>query len=153
MPALVVHCRNCRRLLNDDLEEDTVVEPAFVPLKEIAADGAAGDETAGDEIAGKETAAVVSVEPRGVYDECPACGRELRINRKYAGSVVRCKHCAAGFTMSRDTGPVPSRVAYYADCPHCRRELRIATKYLGRQVACKFCRGQLRFSETETAPR
>jgi hypothetical protein len=125
VPALVVHCRNCRRLLNDDLDEDTVVEPAFVPLKEIAA--------------------VATVEPRGVYDECPACGRELRINRKYGGSVVRCKHCDASFTMSRQVGPVPGRVAYYADCPHCDRELRIGVKYLGQQVACKFCRGQLRF--------
>jgi hydrogenase maturation factor HypF (carbamoyltransferase family) len=146
MPALVVHCRNCRHLLNDDLEEDTVVEPAFVPLKEIPA-----NEIAVHEIAGKEIAAVVSVEPRGVYDECPACGRELRINRKYTGSVVRCKHCGAGFTLSRDLGPAPGRVAYYADCPHCDRELRIATKYLGQQVACKFCRGQLRFSEREPA--
>lgn len=125
MPALVVHCRNCRHLLNDELEEDTIVEPAFVPLKEIAA--------------------VVTVEPRGVYDACPACGRELRINRKYAGSVVRCKHCDASFTMSREVGPHPGRVAYYADCPHCDRELRIGVKYFGHQVACKFCRGQLRF--------
>lgn len=124
MPALVVHCRSCRQLLNDDLEEDTVVEPAFMPLKEIAA--------------------VASVDPEGVYDDCPACGRELRINLKYAGQVVRCKHCRAGFTLSSQVAPVAGRRAYYADCPHCRRELRVGAKYWGSQVACKFCGGQLR---------
>jgi hypothetical protein len=132
MPALVVHGRNCRRLLNDDLDEDTVVEPAFVPLAVIAA--------------------VAEVEPRGVFQECSACGRELRINRKYAGSVVRCKHCAAGFTLRRDLGPQSGCNAYYADCPHCRRELRVAAKYLGQRVACKFCGGQLQFGAAETEP-
>lgn len=131
MPALVVHCRSCRQLLNDDLEEDTVVEPAFVPLKELAA--------------------AATVAPDGVYDECPACGRELRINRKYAGQVVRCKHCRAGFTLSPHVSPVAGRRAYYADCPHCRRELRIGAKYWGVQVACKFCGGQLRVGVEEQA--
>jgi hypothetical protein len=132
MPALVVHCRNCRRLLNEDLDEDTVVEPAFVPLKVIAA--------------------VAISEPRGVYEECPACGRELRINRKYAGKVVRCNHCAAGFTLSRRIEPRPGRRAYYADCPHCRRELRVGTKYFGQRVLCKFCRGELQFGSAEPEP-
>jgi hypothetical protein len=125
MPPLMVHCRTCRRLLNDDLEEDTVVEPTFVPLKELTT--------------------VMIAEPRGVYEQCPACGRELRISRKYAGHVVRCKHCAAGFTLSNEITPRIGRRAYYSDCPHCRRELRVGTKYLGQQVACKFCGGQMKF--------
>lgn len=131
MPPRVIHCRNCRRLLNEDLDEDTIVEPAFMPLRELAASHL--------------------VEPRGTYEECAACGRELRINRKYAGRVVRCKHCSAGFTLARDIGPQPGRRAYYADCPHCRRELRVATKYLGQQVACKFCGGELRFGPATPA--
>lgn len=132
MPSRVIHCQNCRRLLNDDLEEDTVVEPAFIPLKELDA--------------------VAAVEPRGVYDGCPACGRELRANRKYAGKTVRCKHCNAGFTLSRSLAPRPGRLAYYADCPHCRRELRVGTKYLGQRVACKFCGGQLQFGTASPEP-
>lgn len=132
MPPLVVHCRSCRQLLNDDLEEDTVVEPAFVPLKEIVV--------------------AASVEPDGVFDECPACGRELRVNRKYAGEVVRCKHCRAGFTLSRRLAPVAGRRGYYADCPHCRRELRVGVKYWGVQVACKFCGGQLKIGSAEAEP-
>jgi hypothetical protein len=111
-------------LLNDDLEEDTVVEPVFHPLKEV------------------ETISIA--EPRGVYQECPACGRELRINRKYAGQVVRCKYCEAGFTLADVSSPVTGRKAYYTDCPHCRRELRIGVKYFGQQVACNFCAGQMR---------
>lgn len=128
MPPRIVHCRTCRRLLNEDLEEDTVVEPVFRPLKEV------------------ETVAIA--EPRGVFQECPACGRELRINRKYAGQVVRCKHCAAGFTLADVMSPMKGRNAYYSDCPHCQHELRIGAKYLGQQVACKFCAGQMRFGST-----
>src|SRR5688572_22851264 len=83
MPPRVVHCRTCRLLLNNDLQEDSIVEPVFLPLKEV------------------ET--IAFAEPRGVLQECPACGKELRINRKYAGQVVRCKHCAAGFTLAEMT--------------------------------------------------
>jgi ribosomal protein L37AE/L43A len=126
MPPRVVHCRTCRRLLNEDLDEDTVVEPEFVPLKVVAA--------------------VAMVEARGVYHECPACARELRINRKFAGHVVRCKHCGAGFTLERDLTPHLGVRAYYADCPHCRRELRVGAKYHGQLVACKFCGGELQVS-------
>lgn len=129
MPPLLIHCRNCRRLLNDDLEEDTVVEPVFVPLQEIKT--------------------VVSVVPRGVYDRCPACDRELRINRRYEGKVVRCKYCAASFTMSPQSVPHVGRTAFYADCPHCRQELRVGTKYLGQRVACKFCSGELTLDVTQ----
>ncbi|MBA3314510.1 MAG: hypothetical protein M3552_05040 [Planctomycetota bacterium] len=132
MPPLMVHCRTCRRLLNDELEEDTVVEPVFVPLQELAA--------------------VSVAEPRGVYEQCPACGRELRISRRYAGRVVRCKHCDAGFTLSRDMAPKRGRTAYYSDCPHCRRELRVGTKYLGQQVACKHCGGQMQFGARDAQP-
>ena len=132
MPPRVVHCRTCRRLLNEDLDDDTIVEPAFVPLKEIAA--------------------VATAEPRGVFEQCPACGRELRVNLKYSGKVVRCKHCTAGFTLSPNADPRPGRNAYYCNCHHCHRELRIATKYLGQRVACKFCGGHLQFGASSAAP-
>lgn len=132
MPPRVVHCRICRRLLNEDLEEDTVVEPVFVPLREIAS--------------------VAVVAPGGVYEGCPACARELRINRRYAGKVVRCNYCRASFTMSPGIGPQPGRKAYYVDCPHCRQELRIATKYLGQRVACKFCGGEFQLNSAEGLP-
>lgn len=125
MPPLLIHCRSCRRLLNEDLKEDTIVEPSFVPLKVLAA--------------------AMLAEPRGVYDECLACGRELKISRRYIGQVVRCKHCDAGFTLADSLAPGNGRLGYYADCPHCERELRIAAKYLGQNVACKFCGGQMQF--------
>lgn len=123
MPPLLIHCRNCRRLLNDDLNDDTIVEPVFIPLKEI------------------KTA--IAIAPRGVYDGCPACARELRINRRFEGKVVRCKYCAASFTMLPQDNLHDGRKAFYANCPHCQQELRVAAKYLGQQVACKFCSGEL----------
>jgi len=126
MPARVVHCRNCRCLLNDDLDDDTVVEPVFVPLQELAA--------------------VVRVEPQGTFCECPACARELKAKRKYEGKVVRCNHCSASFTFGGASRPK----AYYGDCPHCSRELRVGAKYLTQRVACNFCSGELEFHLTST---
>lgn len=129
MPARVIHCQNCRQLLNDDLDDDTITEPAFVPLQEISD--------------------VPKVAPRGVHENCPVCGRELKISRRFAGAVVSCKFCDAGFSMTEDLAPKPRRNAYYADCPHCRETLRIGTKYLRQRVRCKFCQGELRIELDE----
>lgn len=126
MPPRLIHCQNCRHLLNQDLRRDSVVIPAFVPLKEITL--------------------APTVAPRGFYEDCHACGRELKIQRRFVGSQVRCKFCQAGFHISEDLGPNPQRDSYYAKCPHCREKLRIGAKYLGKQVSCKHCRGELKIA-------
>ena len=132
MPARIVHCRSCRLLLNDDLEVDTVVEPVFMPLQEISS--------------------MATIEPRGIFDDCPACGRELRAARKYAGQQVRCKHCGAGFTLGGQIGSRSGPKAWFADCPHCRRELRIAAKYAAQRVACNFCGGEIELRGASPSP-
>ena len=124
MPPRLIHCRSCRRLLNDDLEDDTIIEPVFVPLQEI------------------KTA--IAIVPSGVYEGCPACARELRISSRYEGKFVRCKYCAASFTMAPQNEAHRGRKAYFADCPHCQQELRVGIKYLGQKVACKHCSGELK---------
>ncbi len=155
MPPRLVHCRNCRRLLNEDLREGELVKPEFSPLSEVPGTPATGRATSKRSGAAARTKTSPSreaaAEPRGVYDGCPACGRELRINRKYAGQMVRCKHCHAGFALPASLAPLPGRRAYYADCPHCRQELRIGAKYYGTRVACKHCGGAIRFGTAADA--
>lgn len=121
-PAKIIHCRNCRALLNPDLDPDSVEIPEFVPLREISA--------------------MVEVEARGYFISCPDCDRELRINRKYLGKRVSCKHCSAQFPLNFTNGSVKRR-AVYTTCPHCEKELRAADKYLGEKVACKHCKGEI----------
>lgn len=121
MPPRMIHCQSCRKLLNDDFDDDTIPEPVFQPLREINE--------------------MVAIAPRGVHEDCRACGRELKISRRFAGQVVRCKFCGASFTFGNDLKPQSGRHAYYADCPHCHENLRIATKYLGQRVSCKHCQG------------
>jgi len=65
MPERLIHCRNCRAMLNSDLESDTIEIPAFIPLQEIASH--------------------VELDVRGYFVPCSSCERELRINAKYAG--------------------------------------------------------------------
>jgi DNA-directed RNA polymerase subunit RPC12/RpoP len=126
MPANVVHCQTCRALLNPDLDPDTVEIPQFVPLQEIEA--------------------LVEVQPAGFYLNCPACGDELRIARKYVGENVACKHCGKPFRC--DVGPGgKSAKWFYAPCPECGAELRVGTKYIGEKVACKHCNGKIHFVE------
>jgi len=124
MPAKLVHCQVCRTLLNPELESDSVEIPAFIPLREISA--------------------MVEIEIRGYYIACPACQRELRINKKYAGSQVQCKHCAGTFSLELSR-PDVQLIAVYAQCPHCEQELRAAPKYVGHKVACKHCSGKIHF--------
>ena len=35
MPENLVHCQNCRALMNPDLKTDSVEIPEFIPLQEI----------------------------------------------------------------------------------------------------------------------
>lgn len=122
-PARVVHCRNCRTLLNNDLQEDSVEIPQFIPMQELDCK--------------------VELAPRGTYLLCPHCDQELRINTKYVGEQVSCKHCEGTFLIDL-TNPATVIRGYYCDCPHCDKELRIGKKYTGIEVACKFCSGKLK---------
>jgi uncharacterized protein (DUF983 family) len=124
MPEKLIHCRNCRTLLNTDLDPDSVEIPQFVPLQEIEA--------------------VVELSLRGYYVQCPHCSRELRVNRKFLGKKVTCKQCAGHFVLSFDDGPGRvEKVGIYVYCPHCSDRLRMSSKYLGIKVACKACSGHL----------
>ena len=124
MPEKLIHCRNCRTLLNSDLDPDSVEIPEFVPLQEIEA--------------------VVELSLRGYYVHCPHCSRELRVNRKFLGKKVTCKQCAGHFVLNFDEGPNRiEKVGVYVYCPHCSDRLRMSSKYLGVKVACKACSGRL----------
>lgn len=127
MPENLIHCQNCRALLNTDLDPDSVEIPEFMPLREIES--------------------MVDVEPRGYFVGCPACRRELRINRKYTGQRVQCKYCAGQFELNL-SNPKIGLNAIYAECPHCHQELRAHYKYLGAKVACRHCNGKIHFVES-----
>jgi len=122
IPANIVSCRNCRTLLNSDLQRDSVEVPAFVPLQEIGT--------------------LIDLEPSGVWLACPSCLQELRIGFKYFGKKVQCKHCAKPFRPKRDSRSVHT-ADVYGRCPHCEESLRFARKYIGQKVACKHCHGRL----------
>lgn len=123
MPENLIRCRNCRTLLNTDLEPDSVEIPAFVPVQELES--------------------VLDVPARGYFVTCPHCDRELRINAKHRGSMVECNHCAGAFQFDFNN-PRVEKLGVYVDCPHCTQRLRMATKYIGIKVACKFCSGRVR---------
>ena len=122
MPEKLVHCQNCRTLLNPDLEPDSVEVPAFIPLQEIAT--------------------MVEVELAGYYVGCPKCDRELRISSKYEGERVQCKFCTGQFVLDTNSPKVKIN-AFYTSCPHCSDELRAAMKYVGTKAACKHCGGKI----------
>lgn len=122
MPPNVVHCRNCRALLNADLDPDSVEIPQFIPLQEIDS--------------------YVELHPEGYHVSCPLCDRELRINVKYLDQRVSCNICAGAFRFDL-SNPHIDKIAMWASCPHCTRHLRMAAKYAGAKVACKFCGGKI----------
>jgi hypothetical protein len=122
MPEKLIHCRTCRTLLNTDLEPDSVEIPQFMPLQEIES--------------------VPQLPIRGYYTMCPQCSRELRINRKFLGKQVTCKHCSGEFLLDFDN-PKIEKVGVYVYCPHCSERLRMSCKYIGIKVACKDCQGTL----------
>ena len=130
MPERLIHCCNCRTLLNSDLEPDSVEIPEFVPLQEIES--------------------VAELPLRGYYVLCPHCSRELRVNRKFVGKQVTCKQCTGAFVLDfeRDSGAGGKiqMVGIYVHCPHCSERLRMSPKYLGIKVACKSCSGRLKAS-------
>ncbi len=122
MPERMIHCRNCRTLLNSDLESDSVEIPTFVPLKEIDS--------------------CVELKVRGYYINCPQCSRELRVNGKFVGKSVTCKHCEGSFVLDfSGEGLQPAGIYVY--CPHCSDRLRMSVKYVGVKVACRSCQGRL----------
>lgn len=120
MPANVVHCISCRAMLNAHLEDDSIEIPQFVPLPEIKL--------------------MKKAKARGHYIRCGGCREELRINAKYVGARVSCRHCE--FTFDYDDQV--EQIAIYTTCPHCSEELRASTQFVGQDVACRFCSGALR---------
>ncbi len=124
MPENLIHCFNCRTLLNDDLESDSVEIPKFIPLQEISV--------------------MMDVMPTGYYVACPHCHQELRVRRKYLGEDVVCKHCSGSFPFRLGSSGVSMR-AFFATCPSCSHELKASAKYLGKKVLCKHCSGNLKF--------
>jgi Zn finger protein HypA/HybF involved in hydrogenase expression len=124
MPERMIHCRNCRALLNTDLESDSVEIPEFVPLREIDNN-------------------FVEARLRGYYIDCPHCRRELRVNTKYAGRNLTCKSCRGEFLFALDGEHAVARTGLYVRCPHCKDRLRMTLKYIGLRVLCKACQGKL----------
>jgi uncharacterized protein (DUF983 family) len=131
MPERMIHCANCRELLNTDLEPDSVEIPEFVPLKEIEN--------------------VVELNVRGYYLNCPHCQRELRVNSKFLGKSVTCKQCDGTFILEFGESALKP-VGVYVYCPHCSDRLRMKNKYLGIKVSCKSCQGRLMAVDAETGP-
>jgi transcription elongation factor Elf1 len=123
MPPKMIHCRECRALLNKDLQPDSVEIPRFVPLREI------------------ESTAEVPI--RGYFVQCPICTRELRVNVKFGGQQVTCNSCEGSFALDfRDANL--KKLGLYVNCPHCAERLRMNLKYAGIKVACKSCSGRLK---------
>ena len=122
MPPNMVHCRECRQLLNLELARSSVEIPEFVPLQELDS--------------------MVEVAPAGLYYPCPKCRGDLKINRKYLGQRIQCKFCQAEFRLD-PTSPAVRQADVYSTCPHCQQQLRFDPKYLGTKVACRFCGGKL----------
>jgi uncharacterized protein (DUF983 family) len=130
MPPNMVHCRECRQLLNLDLARDSVEIPEFFPLQEVDS--------------------MVEIQPDGIFTTCPHCAQELKINRKYLGQRIQCKFCQAEFLLD-PTGPLVRQADVYATCPHCDQRLRFDRKYIGKKVACRFCSGKLHVLSTGAA--
>ena len=122
MPEAMVRCRNCRTLLNTDLEVNSVEMPEFVPLPELDS--------------------MAEIEPAGIFFPCPNCDKELKIAWKYVGERVACKFCQADFRLDATLAAV-KQADVYSKCLHCAKDLRFDPKYVGQKVACRFCGGKL----------
>lgn len=124
MPPNLIRCVNCRTLLNQDLELESVEIPPFEPLQELES--------------------YVEAKPRGYYVGCPHCKKQLRINAQYVGKRLNCKKCHKTFKLDL-SDPAIINIGFYLDCPHCDERLKVAHKYAGRRVVCKFCSSMLQF--------
>jgi hypothetical protein len=109
----------CRAMLNSELNDDSIEVPVFIPLPEIHD--------------------MKTARARGHYVRCGGCSEELRINLKYNGATVQCRHCEHTFPYNSKV----ERIAMYANCPHCSEEIRASMRYVGQKVACRFCNGPL----------
>ena len=63
------------------------------------------------------------------YQNCPICGRSLRISIKYFGRQMSCTHCQGEFRAGKDELPPNEAVSVMADDP-----LPIATHWVTPQV-------------------
>jgi hypothetical protein len=50
------------------------------------------------------------------YQQCPVCGRSLRISAKYFGRQMTCTHCHGEFRAGKEELPPPAR-SLDADAP------------------------------------
>ncbi len=126
MPENLIHCQNCRAMLNDDFQSDIIEIPGFVPLEEISA--------------------MIELEVSGYFFSCPKCERELKANKKYLGEDVVCKQCDGHFKLDEKK----NLRAFYVSCPYCKKELKAAMKYMGTKVSCKFCDGSINLSKEKS---
>jgi chromosome segregation ATPase/ribosomal protein L37AE/L43A len=92
---------------------------------------------------------------RHFVTHCPSCAAGLRVNRKYDGLAVVCKHCGQTFVAIDANKPTSSSSvdlpAYSPDppaesaeritvlCPSCRATLSVRRVYIGASVKCKQC--------------
>lgn len=126
MPANLIRCVNCRVLLNNDLELESVEIPAYKPLPEITS--------------------FLAAKLRGYYVACPHCKCELRINSRFVGKKLSCKKCKHQFDLNLADEEI-KKLGFYLDCPSCEERLRVSQKYAGKKAVCKFCSSKLQFVE------
>lgn len=131
MPQNLIHCRECRALLNSDLAPAYADVPEFMPLREIAPD---------EEL--PEELPTVEVVNQGYLIGCPQCQQALKISNRYLGQAVQCNFCEAGFEFEMRTGNI-QWLGIYTNCPHCARRLRIGAGFLNAEVCCNFCQGPM----------
>ncbi len=130
MPQNSVQCQSCRCLLKATTSDRAKSVLEYLKLQEISN--------------------VVEAPVAGYHVQCPHCEEELRINRKYVGMAVACKHCSGQFQLDVTSSRIRTK-AFYVGCPHCDKELRVAPKYIGQNVACKFCGGHVKIVPAKQA--
>jgi hypothetical protein len=130
MPARLVRCRDCRTLLNNDLEPAQIEIPQFQPMQVLDS--------------------FVELPPRGFYVACPECGRELKISRNDHGKGVRCASCGDAFEF-RLCDERLAKLGFYVNCPCCHRQLRMSPEDAGERVGCMYCQESIRIVGEEAA--
>lgn len=130
MPARLVRCRDCRTLLNNDLEPAQIEIPQFQPMEVLDS--------------------FVELPPRGFCVACPECDRELKINRNDHGRSVRCASCTGSFEFDLRDGRI-AMLGFYVNCPYCQKPLRMSPKDAGRKVGCMYCQESIRLIGEDAA--